>query len=308
MLVKPRYLVVWLVVGIVAFVCCFAGVWQWNRLHEKHAENVELRTNNSDSFADVAKVLPLADAPDANAAASAAKFRQVTATGVYDAADQTLLRKQSLNLPGADDVAGGDGSAVGFYVLTPLRTQGGTVLVVRGFLKASGSAQSTPGIPAPPEGSVTVKGRIEPASADSDKFGDLPANQVDTINALQTQQRLGVPVLAGYIQLESGQPGVDGLTPLPAPDMSNPAGGAIEPQHLAYVIQWFVFALLALALPLILARSDMRQAAVQSGELLPTPRRERRKQATAAAAGQPRDPVELDKARRAAKLADRYGR
>ncbi len=47
---------------------------------------------------------------------------------------------------------------------------------------------------------------------------------------------------------------------LPAPDLSNPAGGAVEPQHLAYVIQWYLFALLALAAPFLIARHEVREA------------------------------------------------
>ena len=58
----------------------------------------------------------------------------------------------------------------------------------------------------------------------------------------------------------SSQPGTAGLIQIPAPDLSNPAGGAIEPQHLAYVIQWFLFAALALAAPFVMARAETRRA------------------------------------------------
>ena len=82
---------------------------------------------------------------------------------------------------------------------------------------------------------------------------------------------------------------------MPDPDLSNPAGGAVEPQHLAYVIQWFLFALLALAAPLVMARTDSRRPDHEDAN---------------AARGfeefaQPAPPPADDE--RAARLADRYG-
>ena len=53
-------------------------------------------------------------------------------------------------------------------------------------------------------------------------------------------------------------PRASGLTTIPDPDLSNPAGGAVEPQHAAYVIQWYLFALLALAAAPVMARAESR--------------------------------------------------
>jgi hypothetical protein len=47
--------------------------------------------------------------------------------------------------------------------------------------------------------------------------------------------------------------------------MSNPAGGAEEPQHAAYVVQWYLFAALALAMPFVLAAAERRRDA-EDGE------------------------------------------
>jgi hypothetical protein len=75
-----------------------------------------------------------------------------------------------------------------------------------------------------------------------------------------------------------------------SPDLSNPAGGALEPQHFAYIVQWYLFAALALAAPFAMARAERRERrpaeefdAVPSPELTPEQARQ-------------------------AKLADRYGR
>lgn len=288
----PRYLLAWLLVSVVALVCCGAGVWQWERLHEKHAANVELRSNSSDVPTTAEALLP--DASNAGAAdvAKSATFRQVSATGVYDPSNEVVVRGQTVGT-----TAEGAGE-VGFLVLTPLRLDSGeTVLVVRGFIRATQDALATPAVPAPPTGEVTIVARVRPAEVKPDKFGELPARQVDSINSADAATRLGVPVLAGYLELEAGQPGVAGLTAIPAPDLSNPAGGALEPQHLAYVIQWFVFALLALALPFVLARADLRAAAAPATPRVADP-----------VIDQAPDGDNDQQERLAAKLADRYGR
>ncbi|MCU1689911.1 MAG: rane protein, partial [Jatrophihabitantaceae bacterium] len=313
---RPRYLVVWLLVAVVAAGCGVAGYWQWQRLHEKHAANVELRSNSKGAPIDVQDLLPDASSPDAVSAAKDAKFRQVSATGVYDPAGEVVVRGQTV---GSTDEGAGE---LGFLVLTPLRLQSGeTALVGRGFIKATQDATATPVVPAPPTSQVSVTARVMPAESKHDKYGELPQRQVDSINSADARTRLGTPVLAGYLELEADQPGGSGLTAIPAPDLSNPAGGAIEPQHLAYVIQWFVFALLALILPFVLARADLR---VSTAPRASRPTGPRRLSATSGAQPAPLGDEALDDEaldddahaaedradndRRAAKLADRYGR
>lgn len=294
----------WLVVMVAAAVCFWAGAWQWQRLHDKHAANVELRTNNDDAIAPVAQVLRPVGDPGAVDAAKAAEYRPVTATGSYLPGSQSMVRDQGLD------------GAVGFYVLTPMRLDSGeTLLVVRGWIRAGSDARSTPSAPPSPAGPVTITARAMPAQSGSEKYGQLPAGQIAAINPAEAAARLGAPVLAGYVTLEDGQPGAAGLTAVPAPDMSNPAGGAIEPQHLAYVIQWFVFGLLALALPLILARADLRQSAARAALEPGQARVGAARDATAgtsarneaAPARAPQETISRE-ARVSAKLADRYGR
>jgi hypothetical protein len=62
------------------------------------------------------------------------------------------------------------------------------------------------------------------------------------------------------LALDAGQPGTSGVTALPGPDLSNPAGGAYEAQHFAYIIQWYLFAFLALAAPFAMGRAELRHA------------------------------------------------
>jgi cytochrome oxidase assembly protein ShyY1 len=219
------------------------------------------------------------------------EFRPVRATGTYDTAHQTLVRNRTV------------GGVTGFLVLTPLRTPDATLLVVRGFAGPL-VGDRAPVAPAPPSGVVTITGRSEPGETRSDEFAALANGQVESINPADQADRLGGPVFDGYISLFAGQPGSHGLHGLPAPNLSNPAGGAIEPQHFAYIIQWYLFAILAVAAPFAMARAELRQS--RRGHTADEPERVELAERAAISDDVP-DEIS-DEERRAAKLADRYGR
>ncbi len=75
---------------------------------------------------------------------------RVTATGTYDAAHELLVRRRTQN------------SQVGFYVLTPLKTPGGTVLINWGWVSRR-DRRHPPRRPPAPGGQVTLTGRLRPA-------------------------------------------------------------------------------------------------------------------------------------------------
>jgi cytochrome oxidase assembly protein ShyY1 len=214
------------------------------------------------------------------------EFRAVTATGRYDAAGQTLVRSRTI------------GNSTGYLVLTPLRTDTATLLVVRGFI-AEPTSGDTPTAAPPPPGTVTVTARVHPPETRNDAAAQLNLHQVESINPGEQAQRLGGPVFNGYAELESHQPGSAGLQAMPKPDLSNPAGGALEPQHLAYVVQWYLFAALALAAPFAMARAENKTR--RPGELGDIDDIE------TVAADRDAPPVPTPAELRAAKLVDRYG-
>ncbi|HST47360.1 SURF1 family protein, partial [Jatrophihabitans sp.] len=230
---------------VLAAICGVAGTWQLERFHQKHEANQKLRLDDGDRPADIATVLGAATAQVSDGRAQ--KFRHVTATGTYLSAGETLLRDQTVN---------GD---VGYVVLTPLRTSAGVLIIARGFLAQTGAATTSPPVPASPAGTVTVTARLQPADSKPDRFGRLPGRQVETVNVAEQAGRLHAPVWNGYAELLAGQPGAAGLTALPNPDLSNPAGGADEPQHAAYVVQWYLFGVLALCAPFVMAAAERRR-------------------------------------------------
>ncbi len=237
-----RYAVLLIIAVVVAGGCFAAGVWQVHRYGWKHSANTALDRDAADAVTPAADLL----APG-RPVGKDLQFRKVRARGHYQPAGQLLVRQREVN----DQPA--------FLVLTPLRTDAGpTLLVVRGWVPMSGAAARTPAVPAPPSGPVTVTARIYP-SEPAGRTRGMPAGQVERIDTAAIAGRLGVPTYGGYAELISQTPPTARLAVLPGPDLSNPAGGASEPQHLAYVFQWFVFGLIALAAPFLLARLEDRR-------------------------------------------------
>jgi cytochrome oxidase assembly protein ShyY1 len=267
---QRRYATLGALMLLIATICVLLGIWQLARLSTKHDANITLRRNTHAASVPVSALLHPAGGGRPPSRTDV-QFRQVTASGTYDGTHQSLLRNQTIN------------GATGYLVLTPLRTAEATLLVVRGFITGP---SATIRAPPPPPGPVRVTTRLWPTSTAPDKGAQLPHGQVESINATEQGTRLGGPVLDGYGILLPGQSGTAGLVAIPPPDLSNPAGGVPEIQHLAYVIQWFLFAGLALAAPVVMARAEAGRPTGELGEEeTPTPQEAR-----------------------AAKLADRYGR
>src|SRR3954452_13131557 len=147
--------------AVVALVCVGAGTWQIFRFQEKVHENDDLRANAKAAPTTVASLLPLVGST-ADPSRARVEFRPVRVTGTYDASGQVLVRNRSLD------------AETGFLVLTPLRTDEGVVLVVRGFRPPTADG-GVPRIPAPPAGRVTVLGRAHAAESRHDLAGTLPA-------------------------------------------------------------------------------------------------------------------------------------
>jgi cytochrome oxidase assembly protein ShyY1 len=247
---QARYATLATLMVFVAAGCTAAGIWQVQRFESKVHDNDTLNANYRRAVAPFQELaVPLAG--HGRPSTEALRFRSVTVTGHYDPTAQQYLDKQS--------DANGDG---GFYVLTPLRIQGGTLLVVRGFVAASPDGLPAAAAAPAPSGTVQLTGRLEAVSTSSDHAGRTagPYAVITTVNPIRQAARMGSAVYDTELQLDAGQPGSAGLVAIPKPDLSNPAGGAYDWQHFAYVIQWFLFAVLALAAPFAVGRSELREA------------------------------------------------
>ena len=211
--------------------------WQMHRLDERRYYN-ELVTNQGSALP-----VPIDSLLTPSAATSTVtdtlRWRPVTVTGHYDSEHQKLVRKRPL-----------DGSD-GFWVTTPLVTSAGTVVVVnRGWIKVSGAASTTPSVPEAPDGIVSVVGRIQPSqSTDGPQPSDMPRGQISDLDVTAIGGGLGA-VYPGYIELISSTPEqASGLKLLPLPDLT-------DGPHLAYAIQWVLFAGVTVIGYVMLARRE----------------------------------------------------
>ena len=235
---EPRYVALLIIAVAVAIGCCSAGVWQIHRYYWKHDSNDLLRANDHHAAVPVARLLSVN-----HDITKTDQFRRVTATGVFEPTKQLLVRNREVN----------DSPAL--LVLTPLKTDAGpTLLVVRGWMPVTKSAGSAASVPAPPTGRVSLTVRVYP-SEPLGRAGVVPGNQINRINVPTIVKRVDQPTYGAYAAMISASASSK-LQLLPPPDMSNPTGGAFELQHLAYVGQWFLFAIIALAAPFVLARIE----------------------------------------------------
>jgi cytochrome oxidase assembly protein ShyY1 len=317
---QPRYAALASLMVVVAVISTSAGTWQIARFEQSARDNDALDSNARAAAVPLTTALVPLVKDGSTTDQETIRFRTVTASGTYVAGGAQFVRDESLN------------GTRGYYVVNPLRTATGVLLVVRGFVAgnvaADGQSHPPTTITAPPSGLVQIAGRLQATTTRNDAAGELSNSVIESINPADQAARLSAPVYDTYITLTADQPGTSGVTVLPGPDLSNPAGGAYEWQHFAYIIQWYLFALLALAAPFAIARHEVREARQRflgidpSHEELgtdPASRRQRRSPLTGATSA---DAVALrtngalvrqaqptsERWQRAAQLADRYGR
>jgi cytochrome oxidase assembly protein ShyY1 len=222
-LLSGRWLGFAALVVVVAGVCVRLGMWQFDRLDEREADNDRIEANLA---ADPAPIDAIVDA-DVDVA-EADEWRRVTVTGRYDPDHQLVLTQQNRDLgPGVE-------------VLTPLvMSSGRAVLVDRGWLGID-SPSDRPDPPVPPVGTVSVIGwlRIDSGAEDwattPDEDGSVRAVDSDRI-----APTLPYDLLPGWVALTDQRPPADAeLAPSEEPDLG-------QGPHFFYGLQWWFFAALA---------------------------------------------------------------
>jgi cytochrome oxidase assembly protein ShyY1 len=217
-LTSRRWLGAFAVALAFAVAAFFLGQWQWHRYEAKAA-----RADRIHSHYD-AKPQPLTSVLGAEPMPLSREWTRVTMQGRY-AVDRTLLVR---NRPYE--------GTYGYEVLVPFEdTNGGTVLVDRGWVQNAKTAETLPDVVPAPTGDVTVTGwlrRSEPSLGRS-----LPPGQLASINLAEASSQVGSPLLGAYVILEVERL-PDGSAPdrpqaLEAPDTD------LGP-HQAYAFQWWL--------------------------------------------------------------------
>jgi cytochrome oxidase assembly protein ShyY1 len=236
-LLQPKWIAWTLVVVVAVGVMANLSGWQLGRLGDRRATNAAIEARSADP------VVPVDDPALAGLSEQDLRYRAVTATGVYLTDDEVLIANQTM------------GGAPGWWLVTPLQTPSGLVVMVnRGWVPfASVEPEGSFDAFAPPRGEVGVAGVLQSSQAavvDSDVAGRaLPRLDVAAASA-----GLTAPVFDLWLQLEDQQPAQPADEPimlsLPALD---------DGPHLNYAGQWAIFAALtAIVFVVLVIRTAQR--------------------------------------------------
>lgn len=257
-LLTPRMLVLHVVVLAVVLVLANLGMWQLSRLEEARARTDAQQQRLEAAPVPVGELLagvPLADTDRL----AGLEFRRVTATGTYRPGAEVLQRGRSHQ------------GRAGFHVLTPLDlTDGGTIVVRRGWVPFDNELRPPVADAAPPGGTVTVEGYLErsiPQPTGPLTQRDPAEGALDIVfhaDLARLGPQLGSDVLPMLVHLEQQSPPTDGELPVPAPRPALDDG-----PHLSYAIQWFSFALIGAGMYGLWLRrratSDQRAVSPEAG-------------------------------------------
>lgn len=219
-LLRPQWLAFHAAVLLLMPTFVLLGFWQLDRLDQRQAHNALVSANATATAVEVGALLRPGQPP-----APDLEWRRTSAVGRYQPDRQLLLRNRPYR------------GRFGFWVLAPLVTRDGRVLLVnRGWVAPGSNAAATPVVPPPPAGEVSVVGRLRLPSLDqAPPAQGLPVGQTDRIDPLQASTGLGRPGYLGYLELTEQRPaGSDQPSTLPSPQTP-------EGPHLAYAVQWFLF-------------------------------------------------------------------
>ncbi len=216
----------WPTLATVAFVILTValGNWQRHRAAEKDALAAEFAA---------ALGQPPVELTTRDEDAARLRFRRVRARGEYDAADQLFIdNKVHAGRPG-------------FHVVAPLRlaASGRYVLVDRGWIAQGARRADLPAVP-PPQGAVTVIGRVNlpPQRYLELRSERAPGPLWENLDIGRIAAATGLDLLPVVVEQADPVAPADGLVrDWPAPDL----GAA---QNVSYMVQWYSFAALAVAL------------------------------------------------------------
>ncbi len=242
-LFSARWLGWFALVMLIAAGCVGLGRWQFER-REAVVENIERIEANYDAVPEQYEPgTRLLDSFD-----PAREWTPVTFVGRYDLANQVVVRNRPLN------------GQPGYEVLTPLRLEDGTAVIIdRGWLPIGNAEAGRPDqVPAPPPGEVEVTARIKPGEPPVNR--GAPEGQVASIDLPSLGDGLDYPLQeAAYGLLALERPAA-AQTPIAAPKPSIDEG-----PHLSYALQWFAFGVLAFVGLGYAARQQRRSDAERYG-------------------------------------------
>jgi surfeit locus 1 family protein len=248
----PRWVITTILVVIGVAVLVRLGFWQLDRHEQRKAFNDRVLAQTTRIPINLNQELPILELYNM-------EYRQAIVTGVYDAAEEILLRNQVRVLPDGSESPEGPG----YHLLTPLLIEGQpkAILVNRGWIPLADGEPAKRAKYIQP-GKITLRGVIRRPQSRPD-FGGVPdptlqpgQTRLDAwniVNLERIQQQTRLDLLPVYLQLipQSNQETL--------PQAVEPNVEISEGNHLSYAGQWFTFAaLLGLGYPFFV-RSQLKK-------------------------------------------------
>lgn len=220
LLFKRRWILTTLFVLVASVVMIRLGFWQIGRLEGKRAFVAQ-------SLAQI-EAEPLAiTGEETDLDGRAARHRPAVVTGQYDFENEVALKNKSYQ------------GQIGYHILTPMLIENSTraVLVDRGWISGADFDPEMVGL-APDNPEDTAEGRIAPPDfrPKDAKIPDEPRLEWYRVDIEGVQNQVPYELLPFFIALTPSE--TDQGSPIPNP----PEIVLDEGPHLAYAIQWFVFA------------------------------------------------------------------
>jgi cytochrome oxidase assembly protein ShyY1 len=242
-LLTPRWIALTLVFLLALPAFDALSQWQWRRLHQRQQYNGQIEKAQSLPPIDeslLVRKTSHAGGADTYSFPPSAQWRAVQVTGTWDASEQVLVRKKSLE------------SDLGFWVVTPLvTTDGHRILINRGWTAAIQGALDSPTVRPAPQGKVQVAGRVQIVQPRQNPQPiDLPKGQVDTV--VPTEIVTTAPVVNNaYLEMTASRPNslTTELREIPGPEIT-------EGPHRSYALQWIFFAIMTVIGWVVLVRNE----------------------------------------------------
>lgn len=219
-LFSPRWILIHLLIGGLATLMVFLGIWQLHRLDDRRARNAEIELNTTQDI--VTATQDIGSPTD--------EWRRVVLTGKYvEGSDISVINRSQ------DGVAGDNVAAV-------FETEAnGPFLVNRGFVPLSVTKQPAPRDAISLVGYVRMnQTRRNVGAIDSSAKGTTEFQRYD-LERIKTALDIGINTNF-YVQLIKESPSTNAQWPSPVPFPTVDEG-----PHFSYAMQWFFFSFVALA-------------------------------------------------------------
>lgn len=223
----------WVLILTIAFVAINVrlGNWQGEKAEYKIGQQAQLEAALS------ATPLTFDDIQTGADAGVKLRYRRLSLTGTFVADELFYVDNRIV------DAKAGYGLLQSFVVETAAGERR-TVLVDRGWLKASGDRATLP-VVATPSGTVTISGRINtPPSRNPGTFDNDGGQRLNYVNVPELSTRLKRTVEPFILEQATGAGFIEVARPLP---------GASFEKNRGYQLQWYAFAAMAVSIFLVLS-------------------------------------------------------